>query len=96
MSETNGHVDPLEQTGDSLDAPELPEVRFARLVGHMLDRDRKSMDDRLGGIEATLRTIAGGLLELKADRVADAEWKRKTDDRLAELEAWRKRKEAAE
>jgi len=77
--------------------------QFAQIVGHMLaqrdqatiDRDRK-VDQKLDSIGLALKTLANGINQLIEDGRQNEAWKRKTDDRLNELEAWRKRVEAAE
>lgn len=88
------HRPPVQLTG--------PE-QFAQIVGHMLDqrdqatidRDRK-VDRKLDSIGLALKTLANGINQLIEDGRQNEAWKRKTDDRLNELEAWRKRVEAAE
>jgi hypothetical protein len=76
---------------------------FAAIVGHMLDeRDRRAyernrtVDQKLDSIGIVLRTLANGVNQLIEDGRQNEAWKRKTDDRLNELEAWKKRTEAAE
>jgi hypothetical protein len=77
--------------------------QFAQIVGHMLDqRDQaayernRTVDQKLDSIGVVLRTLANGVNQLIEDGRQNEAWKRKTDDRLNELEAWRKRVEAAE
>lgn len=77
--------------------------QFAAIVGHMLaKRDEaaylreRAVDSKFEEIKVALRTLANGINQLIEDGRANETWKRKTDDRLAELEAWRKRVEAAE
>ena len=70
---------------------------FAAIVGHMLDvRDKaiekreKAVDDKLDQIGSTLKTLANGIGELiEAGRVNEV-WKRRTDQRLDDLERWKK------
>jgi hypothetical protein len=88
------HRPPVQLTG--------PE-QFAQIVGHMLDqRDQaayernRTVDQKLDSIGVVLRTLANGVNQLIEDGRQNEAWKRKTDDRLNELEAWRKRVEAAE
>ena len=84
-------------------APVSGPEQFALIVGHMLaqrdraaeDRDR-AVDRKLDEIKVSLRTLANGINQLIEDARQNEEWKRRTDDRLTELEAWRKRMEAAE
>ena len=77
--------------------------QFAAIVGHMLEkRDEatylreRAVDGKLDEIKVALRTLANGVNQLIEDGRQNEAWKRRTEDRLAELEAWRKRVEAAE
>lgn len=76
--------------------------QFAAIVGHMLEqRDEaaylreRAVNVKLDEIKVALRTLANGVNQLIEDGRQNEEWKRRTEDRLTELEAWRKRMEAA-
>lgn len=94
-----GDLDKEPRTNHQASGPE----QFAAIVGHMLaQRDEAAylreriVDQKLDSIGVALRTLANGINQLIEDGRANETWKRKTDDRLNELEAWRKRVEAAE